>query len=278
MKQSLLVAAITAGAFATTVVMQVESAQAFTLKINPTTSFAASTPATGAAGELDFSFTKVGTNQVQLDLKVTNTTGAASYAGSSGATTSRLVGLAFDLPSLISSYTFNQKDSGSSPLNRLFGIQSLTAQTVQGAATLNPFSSNPPAGYPGGGFDVGIRSGATSGGFNGGAPGGGLLAGQSTLISFLLQGSGINTAGQVEGLFYWGFGNVDGNGEVKQKPLRAALRFLDVNGDDDYDGEPAEKLLAKAEAVPTPALLPALLGMGASLLRKKKQAEQEASA
>jgi len=37
-------------------------------------------------------------------------------------------------------------------------------------------------------------------------------------------------------------------------------------------------LLATAEAVPTPALLPALLGLGASLLRKKKQTEQEASA
>jgi len=277
MKQALLVAAITAGTFATAVVTQVESAQAFTLKINPTTAFAGSTPATGAAGELDFSFTNVGTNQVQLDLKVTNTTGAASYAGSAGATTSRLVGLAFDLPSLISSYTFNQKD-GSSPLNRLFGIQSLTAQTVQGQATLNPFSNNPPAGYPGGGFDVGVRSGNMNRAFNGGSPSGGLLAGQSTLISFLLQGSGINTANQVEGLFYWGFGNVDGNGEVNQEPLRAALRFLDVNGDVDYNGETGEKLLATAEAVPTPALLPALLGLGASLLRKKKQAEQEASA
>lgn len=277
MKQALLVAAITAGTFATTVVTQVEPTQAFTLKINPTTAITGSTPPTGAAGELDFSFTKVGTNQVQLDLKVTNTTGAGSYIGSAGATTSRLVGLAFDLPSLVSSYTFNQKDGGS-PLNRLFGIQSLTAQTVQGAATLNPFSNTPPTGYPGGGFDVGVRSGNTNNVFNGGTPSGGLLAGQSTLISFLLQGSGITTAKQVEGFFYWGFGNVDGNGQVKQEPLRAALRFLDVNGDDDYDGETTEKLLATAEAVPTPALLPALLGLGASLLRKKKQTEQEASA
>jgi len=279
MKQALLLAAITAGTFATTAATQVDPAQAFTLKINPTTSVSSALPFTGAAGELDFSFTEVATNQVRLDLGIKNTTGASTYAGTAGATASRLVGIAFDLPSLISKYTFNQQN-GAVPLNRLFGNSTLASQPVQGVARLNPFFDTPPAGYPGGAFDVGVRSANTGSGFTGGNPSGGLSAGQSTLISFLLEGTGSKTAKQVEGLFYWGFFNVDGNGFIKQDPLRAALRFesVDGDGDVDYDGANSERLLATAEAVPTPALLPALLGLGAGILRKKKQAEQEASA
>jgi len=270
MNHSLLTGALV-GTLSAVALAQANPAQAFTLKINPNTSFSSNSPHTGASGDLDFTFSQVG-NQVRLNLGVANTTNLNTSDGA-GATISRLVGVAFDLPSLVQSYIFEQKDNASSPLRRLFGEQSLTSQTVQGSAALSPFSNNPPAGYPGGNFDVGIRSGGSGGGFNGGNPTGGLAEDTATAISFLLTTK--STAKQVEGAFYWGFNNVGGTNTYGAEPLRAALRFQAVDGDLDYDGETSDKLLAKPEAIPTPALLPALLAFGAGVFRKKKQEQAQ---
>jgi len=263
MRQGLLLAAVTASTFATVAVAQVDPAQAFTLTFNPTTSISSiTTPA--ASGTLDFKFVKTPvTNQVRLDLTVRNTSANVN---------TRLVGVGFDLPSLFTKFTFSQLNNSSAPLNHLFGNSALTTQPVQGLATIN--APTQPSTYPTGGFDVGIRSGGNnnnnSGNFGGGNPGGGLTKNSSTLVSFLLEGAGLNTAKAAEGLFYWGFFNVDGNGFFKTNQLRSALRFQTGRG-----AGADEILLAKSTAVPTPALLPALLGLGAGLLRKKQQAEQE---
>jgi len=263
MRQGLLLAAVTAGTFATVAVAQVDPAQAFTLTFNPATSIS-SIAAPAASGTLDFDFVETAVeNQVQLNLTIRNTSANAN---------TRLVGVGFDLPSLFTKFTFSQLGSPSAPLNRLFGNQALTTQPVRGLATIS--APTQPSTYPTGGFDVGIRSGGNGASFEGGNPGGGLTrtnSGSSTLVSFLLEGAGLNTAKQAEGLFYWGFFNVDGNGFFKTNQLRSALRFRTGSG----SSADNEILLAKSTAVPTPALLPALLGLGAGLLRKKQQAEQE---
>jgi len=265
MRQGLLLAAVTAGTFATVAVAQVDPAQAFTLTFNPATSIS-SIAAPAASGTLDFDFVETAVeNQVQLNLTIRNTSANAN---------TRLVGVGFDLPSLFTKFTFSQIGSSSAPLNRLFGDSNLVKapQTVRGPATItNPIQ---PSTYPTGALDVGIRSGGNGGNFEGGTPSGGLTrtdSGSSTLVSFLLEGAGLNTAKQAEGLFYWGFFNVDGNGFFKTNQLRSALRFRTGSGSSAKN----EILLAKSTAVPTPALLPALLGLGAGLLRKKQQAEQE---
>ena len=264
MRQSLLISALTAGTLATATFTAVAPSQAFTLDINPNTSFSTNAAPygagshTGASGTLDFTFSEFSPGRVLLDLLVTNTTGTTT--GGAGATQSRLQRVLFDLPSFLTSYTYDNNGSTALP----------SISTNVGFA---PFTNNPPPGYPGAGaapnvrFDVDLF-GEGRNSF--------LTAGQSTLVKLFFNTNA--TAKAVEGAFYWGFFNVDGNGYIPQEPLRAALRFTGIGGDINYVGARTESLLATAEAVPTPALLPALLGLGAGILRKKKQAEQEASA
>lgn len=212
-------------------VMAPSSAQAFSVSFGPT-STSSNSPATGASATVDFSFSQVDANSVLLNLNLLNTTGQIPPFGS-GATQSTLVGFGFDLLNSITSFTYN---SLSSPFTKLFGDQSLTSQTVEGPATLQPFGT----------FDVGIRS-SGPGNFNGGNPQTGLTAGQSADVSFVLSGTNL-IANDVESAFQAGF--QDGT-------LKIATRFQEVNA-----GEGSDKLLGGTveppESVPEPSTLAGL--------------------
>jgi hypothetical protein len=88
--------------------------------------------------------------------------------------------------------------------------------------------------------------------------GGGLTfdldASNVNLFGFIANASDFAIAGPVTGFFKQG-GTVVGKG------------FLGVNND---DGISAISLTTKKEAIPTPALLPGLLGLGAAAWRKRK--------
>lgn len=268
MKQSVLHAFFAAGTIAAASSLSTPPAEAFTLKINPATAHSSrdNTPLgpAGVSAELDFSFEKVG-NSVFMTVVTKNTTDSAV------ALSSRLVNIAFDLPSLVTGKFVVDRDP--------IGMSDPKRANSFNGVNLGPFTNNPPTGYPGGQFDVGVRFGPQSGGF-GQTNTGGLGNGQVSSITYELTGAGITTAKQVEGAFYWGFFNVDGNGPIQADPLRAAVRFLDIELPDPTPRNPNrvrfvnESLLAKAEAVPTPALLPALLAFGAGVLRKKQEEKQ----
>jgi hypothetical protein len=217
----------------------VNPADAFTLSINPNNG---STENTGSTALLDFNFVQDG-NNVKLNLDIKNTTNGSAGLG---ATASTLVGVGLDLPSLISSFTYNS-------LNSAF------TQTYSNVA-LNPL----------GNFDYGIRS-AGSGNFVGGNPQEGLTAGQSTLVSFLFSGTGL-TAQSVESAFFNGFQNGS---------LQAVGRFQQVNA-----GGGSDKVLASlltdspsggttggAAGAPEPTtMLGASIAAGLVALRKRKKA------
>ncbi|MDX2240846.1 MAG: PTPA-CTERM sorting domain-containing protein [Leptolyngbyaceae cyanobacterium bins.302] len=260
MKQSLLAGALIS-TLGTATLVQATPAQAFVLDINPTTAFSSNESdiygtGTGASALLDFKFVQVG-SQVRLDLGITNTTNQNTSPEPTLASLRRVF---FDLPSIVTlaSYT-----------------NSLDFPNIAFDQPFRPFTNNAPTGYPGANpgpnvrFDVEIsfQQGRR------GNPTNTLLAGESTLVSFLFNTA--QSANNVEGAFYWGFLNVDGTGPVPAEPLRAALRFQEVGGPG-YTGSTSDKLLAKPEAVPTPALLPALVGLGLGMMRKKQQVEQDA--
>lgn len=229
------------------------SADAFTLYIDP--QFGSSnTPATGAKAELDFSFVQSGSN-VLLNLGVKNTTGTGtSSVPTSGATQATLVGVGFDLASIISSYTYN---SGSSDFTKLYGDNSYN-NTVLGDASLPPFGT----------FDVGIRS-TGSGNFGGGNPTSGLTAGQSTSVSFTLTGTNL-VASTVEQAFKNGLSNGS---------LQAVGRFQQVGGVN-YSGSTSDKVKAgfissssdnTPRKIPEPATTAALGFLAVSALGTRKR-------
>ncbi len=211
-------------------------AEAFTLSINPNNG---STENTGASALLDFNFVQDGSD-VKLNLGIKNTTDGTLGLQATQAT---LVGVGFDLPSLISNFTYN---AGSSTFTKLYED-----------AALNPFGT----------FDVGIRSDG-SGNFSGGNPTAGLTAGQSTMVSFLFSGRNL-TASAVESSFLSG---------IKNGSLDVVGRFQQVNA-----GGGSDKVLGavvdggSSAAVPEPlTVLGAVAAGGAVLGRKKLQRKQGA--
>jgi len=244
--------AIAASAFTAT------SAQAFSLFIDPQYG-SSNTPATGSTAKLDFTFSQVGSD-VLLNLGIKNTTGTVTpTVTTSGATKSTLVGVGFDLASIISSYTYN---AGTSAFTKLYGDSSLTNQSVAGDASLQPFGT----------FDVGIRS-AGSGNFTGGNPQAGLTAGNYTSVSFTLKGTNLTASG-VETAFQTGLS--DGS-------LRAVGRFQQVGGGVNYSGATSDKVLAGGvtggggntgggiKKIPEPASLAGLGLVGASLAASRRR-------
>jgi len=260
MRQSLLISALTAGTLATATFTAVAPSQAFTLDINPATSFSSNalpygtTGYTGASGTLDFTFSQFSPTQVLLKLLIANTTGSNTTDGN-GATSSILSGVLFDLPTNVTFARYvGDSEFPTTQLNQSF----------------LPFSTNPPSGYVGGTLDIAPKPAnpTTTNPF-------GLANGQSSLVQMLLKTA--SSAAHVEGSFFYGFQNADGNGLFKNNSLRAGLRFQNVKGGSNASGGNGvvENLLAKPEAIPTPALLPALLAFGAGVFRKKKQEQAQ---
>ncbi|MBD2023169.1 PTPA-CTERM sorting domain-containing protein [Leptolyngbya sp. FACHB-711] len=239
---ALALSAVTVGSFALS-----RPAEAFALSISPVFG---STENTGSTALLDFNFSQSGSDTL-LNLGIANTTNGSAGLG---ATQSTLVGIGFDLPSIVAGGTYNPLASAFTQLyndNASF-ITPTNGATDEGAADLSPFGS----------FNAGIRS-AGPGNFAGGNPQQGLTAGQSTTVRFLF--SSINAI-TLEQAFLSGFQNGS---------LRSVGRFQQVNA-----GGGSDKVLGgiPTTPIPTPALLPAALGMSAALFRKKKQEEKAAKA
>lgn len=226
------VSALTMGMAIAASVVASHPAQAFTISLDPSQG---STENTGATALLDFNFVQSGSN-VLLNLGITNTTNGSTGLGATSAT---LVGVGFDLPSVLSSFQYNAQGS---TFTQLFND-----------AALNPYGS----------FDIGIRSDG-AGDFAGGNPQQGLTAGQSTLVSFLFSGNNL-TAGSVESAFLSG---------IKDGSLDVVGRFQQVN-----TGGGSDKVLGgitggNSAAVPEPfTVLGAALAGGAILGRKKLSAK-----
>jgi hypothetical protein len=219
-------------------------AQAFTLSINPTNG---STENTGASALLDFNFVQDGSN-VKLNLGIKNTTNGSLGLGATQAT---LVGVGFDLPSLVKS-AFNY--------NTGYNAGTSAFTTLYQNAALNPYGT----------FDVGIRS-AGPGNFAGGNPQQGLTAGQSATVSFLFSGTNL-TASAVESAFKNGISNGS---------LDVVGRFQQVNAGGGSDkvigGLLPESGGGNSAAVPEPTtMLGAIAAGGAFLGRKRLQRKKEA--
>ncbi len=229
-------AALAAGLALASSAFTAAPAQAFSLSISPQYG---STENTGATAELDFDFVD-SAGGVTLNLGITNTTDGTAGLGATAAT---LVGVALDLPSIVSSFNF---DPGSSTFVREFFNVSI------------PGLAGP--------FDFGMRSAGT-GNFVGGNPTAGLTAGQSTSVSFLLTGANLTAAG-AESAFFSGF---------QGGSLSAAGRFQQVSGPG-FSGA-SDKVLAGLVTpdpdpvdVPEPSALAglALCGALATRLRSRK--------
>lgn len=216
-----------------------DSAQAFSLSINPNFG---STENTGSTATLDYNFEQQG-DSVLLKLGIANTTNGSVGLG---ATQSTLVGVALDLlAGGVTSFTY---DSLSSAFTNTY-----TDPSIPGLA------SN----YS---FDYGIRS-AGPGNFTGGNPQQGLTVGQSTLVSFLLSGSSPLVASAVESAFLNGYTSGD---------LKAAGRFQQVNAGGGSD-KVLGGVNQPTQPVPEPGSVMGLFTVLGALLLGKKTLRREAS-
>jgi len=242
---SMSLSALAAGAAIALSIAPINPAEAFTISLNPSNG---STENTGSTALLDFNFVQDG-NNVKLNLGVQNTTN-----GSAGlrATAATLVGIGFDLPSFIKSFTYS---AANSTFTKLYGDSKLN-KSVVGSAALNPYGT----------FDVGIRS-AGSGNFTGGNPQSGLTAGQSSLVSFLFSGTGL-TASSVENSFLSG---------MRDKSLGIVGRFQQVNAGGGSDKVLGGVVPENSAAVPEPLTILGSITAGMAFLgRKKLQRKAEA--
>ncbi|HEY9616613.1 MAG TPA: PEP-CTERM sorting domain-containing protein [Microcoleaceae cyanobacterium] len=222
---SLPLSALAAGVALTASLAMTKPAEAFTISFDPQFG---STENTGATAALDFNFVQEGSG-VRLNLNLANTTDGSAGLGATSAT---LVGFAFDLAS---SATVNSFNAGTSSFTQYWQD-----------ATLNPFGT----------FDVGVSTPRNS--FAGGNANSGLTAGQTTMVSFLLNSS--LSAAQVEQDFLTGFTN---------GTLGAVARFQQVNA-----GGGSDKVLGgvsgNSEAVPEPATILGVIAAGGALFGGKK--------
>lgn len=221
---SLPLSALAAGVALTASLAMSKPAEAFTISFDPQFG---STENTGATADLDFNFVQEG-SAVRLNLNLVNTTNGSVGLGATSAT---LVGFAFDLAS---SATFNSFNAGTSNFTQYWED-----------ARLNPFGT----------FDLGVSTPRNS--FAGGNANSGLTAGQTTMVSFLLNSS--LSAAQVENDFLNGF---------TSGALSAVARFQQVNA-----GGGSDKVLGgvtNSEAVPEPATILGVIAAGGALLGGKK--------
>lgn len=165
------VATLATAAIATSSAVMPNSAQAFSLAIDPRFG---SSESTGSTAKLNFDFVQSGSN-VLLNLGMTNTTNGTV---GSKATKSTLVGIAFDT---VSGLNVSLKSANGSAFTKLWKDVSL-----------------PPYGT----YDVGISTPRNS--FAGGNANQGLKAGESATVSFLFSGTKLD-AKVLESAFLKGF-------------------------------------------------------------------------
>ena len=239
---SLLSSVLATGSFIIGSSLLAAPADAFTISFD-STSTSSNSPATGASASVDFSFTQQGSD-VLLNLDITNTTGTIASFGS-GATTSKLTGIGFDLLGGLNAIAGSFTSSG---------FLNVLALEGSGDTSLNPFGS----------FDVAVLD---NNNFEGGNANGALPQGQSTSVSFLLSGTGL-VAGDLESDFLAGFN--DGS-------LQAVARFQQVNagaGSDKLLYNPPTPQPETPASVPEPStLIGLMLTGGAFKALRRKQAD-----
>lgn len=234
----------TLGAVLTTLILSPQPAEAFTIALDPKLCTLSSDCTTsdyqGSTAELHFSFADV-VEGVLIEVAIANTT-----SKSLGST---LVGVAFDLPDFVASLTYDQ---GSSAYGQLYKD-----------AELPPF---------GGSFDVGVRSrdetqlmsasveqsrlrmNFSDYSFAGGHPTAGVLAGEATVISFIVD-AGDRNAKMVGDYLYDGYLN---------QYLRAVGRFQQVSfqgQDNGRVGQHEDKVLGIVKPPKPPREVPEASGL-----------------
>ena len=236
-------AAIGAAFTLATVALSAGRVSAFTYSFDAS-STSSNTTATGASASVDFDFVDVGADLVQLNLTFKNTTGQLPGGTfGSGATSSKLTGVAFDL--------FNDVTFSPPTLNGAL-------DTFITDIAFNPFSNSL------GNFDIGF---ADNNNFLGGNANAALAEGEMSLATLVFNSS--DNAAALESRFQTAF-----NAEA----LKIAARFQQVNA-----GAGSDKLLGgtvgglmeppvEAEDIPEPAALGGLGLLLGYLHRRKKSA------
>jgi hypothetical protein len=191
MKGTAFSAALIAGLTAGATVFMPASAQAFTYTFGSSSTSSNST-ATGASAFVDFEFSDVDTNVIQLDLTIKNTTGENLFGAE--ATTSKLTGFGFDLLEGLSVVDNSFSNTG-------------YLDTFLTDAKFNPFPS----------LDIAF---ADNNNFLGGKANGALAQGQTTTASIRLSLTDSSSAQQIEDAFFTALSS--GN-------LNIGARFQQVN-------------------------------------------------
>ena len=220
------------GIGASTVLAATSPANAFTYKFG-TDSDSSNSTATGAAATVKFDFQDLGNDQVQIDLQIKNTTGEENFG--SGATTSKLTGVAFDMfdgVSLVSSNLGNELD------------------TLLTNVSFTPFSNTV------GNFDFAL---ADNNNFAGGNANGALAQGLANNVSLVYSGLNGESVDAFRNRF---------EAAVKSEDLNIAVRFQQVNAGAGSDkllggkivgGNPAPEPPSETVSVPEPS---SLFGLG----------------
>lgn len=194
--------ALALGIGISTVLATTVPASAFTYKFG-SDSQSSNSSATGAAATVKFDFQDLGNAQVQIDLQIKNTTGEETFG--SGATTSKLTGLAFDM--------FDELSLASSNLGA-------ELDTLLTNVSFQPFSNTV------GSFDFAL---ADNNNFEGGNANNALAQGLTNNVSLVYSGLNGESVEEFRNRF---------EAAVKAKDLHIAARFQQVNA-----GAGSDKLL-----------------------------------
>ncbi|MEA5463952.1 PEP-CTERM sorting domain-containing protein [Leptothoe sp. PORK10 BA2] len=189
--------------------------------------------ATGAAATIDFKFQDLGSNQLRIDLKIKNTTGEDTFG--SGAKTSKLTGIAFDMFegfNLVSSNLGNQLD------------------TLLTNVSFTPFSNTV------GNFDFAL---ADNNSFEGGNPNGALDQGFTDDVFLVYSGLNGESAVDFEARFAAAFASGELDIASRFQVVNAGAGSDKLLGGSIVGGIPKPEPTPEAESVPEPT---GLLGLG----------------
>lgn len=240
-------------------------ASAFTLDFN---AYYGSTnnPATGASAEVDFVFTDVG-NDVKLEMNITNNTGdvLSDYFGNSittsSATESRFMGFGLDYTkgNLVDIFNITSSDYTG---NSKFGNLIFDDNSISGQAGVTDGNSEMERNFNNIIFDIGFGNKSTL--MGNGSPNGALGAGESTIVSLILD-SDMNAAATE----LW-FDNAFKNNE-----FNSGARFKAVNagaGSDKILGGIYEEFISEPKVrVPEPSSIVALTFIGGGMLLSRRR-------
>lgn len=235
-----------------TVVATTFPASAFTYNFGAN-SQSSNSSATGAAASVKFEFQDLGSDRVQIDLEIKNTTGEDSFGA--GATTSKLTGIAFDMFdgfNLVSSSLGSELD------------------TLLTDVRFQPFSSTV------GNFNFAIADNTN---FEGGNANGALAQGSTNTVSLVYSGLGDESIESLRARY---------KTAVESESIAIAARFQQVNA-----GAGSDKLLGgeigggspdpDPNPTPEPAQVPepgsllgfGLLAGGTLILGKRKRVQKQ---